>query len=111
MKKFVVIILIISLSQLGIAQEKTPYKIYNSKGEIVTYGHMLKSATKANIIFFGELHNNAIAHWLQYELSFDLLKSGDLTFGAEMFEADNQDELNLYLESKIDAKALFLLYG
>ncbi len=67
---------------------------------------MVKAAAKADIVFFGELHNNAIAHWLQIELTKDLGRQRELTLGAEMFEADNQDELNKYLSGDFDKKQL-----
>jgi len=60
---------------------------------------------KANIVLFGEHHNNPIVHWLQMEATADLNKSRKLTLGAEMFEADNQQGLNDYLTGKINQKA------
>jgi uncharacterized iron-regulated protein len=42
---------------------------------------------------------------LQYEVTSDLNKTNKLILGAEMFEADNQNELNDYLKDNIDAKA------
>jgi uncharacterized iron-regulated protein len=54
---------------------------------------------------FGELHNNPIVHWLQFEATADLSLKRKLTLGAEMFEADNQQQLNQYLASEIDQKA------
>jgi len=30
---------------------------------------MLDNLKKADIIFFGELHDNPIAHWMQYEIT------------------------------------------
>lgn len=59
---------------------------------------------KADVVLFGEHHNNPIVHWLQYETTVDLNKSRKLTLGAEMFEADNQQELNDYLSGKITQK-------
>ncbi|HRF19088.1 MAG TPA: ChaN family lipoprotein, partial [Chitinophagaceae bacterium] len=55
---------------------------------------------------FGEYHNNAIAHWLQLEVTKDLKQSRNLVLGAEMFEADNQEPLDLYLQGKLSAKGL-----
>lgn len=88
------------------AQDKPAYKIYNSKGKKVKYSKMQQDLTSANIILFGELHNNAIAHWLQFELTNDIAQNKALTLGAEMFEADNQDALNKYLNGTIDSKGL-----
>jgi uncharacterized iron-regulated protein len=57
-------------------------------------------------VLFGESHNNAIAHWLQFEVTSDLHKTNKLILGAEMFEADNQTPLNNYLNGNIKAKEL-----
>jgi uncharacterized iron-regulated protein len=96
----------VSLSiSLGFAQQKPAYVIYNSKGKKVSFNKMVKQAEKSNVVLFGELHNNAIAHWLQLELTKELGEDHQLVLGAEMFERDNQDELNDYLNGTIDAKA------
>lgn len=87
-------------------QEKMAYVIYNSKGKKVNYSTMLKALKEKDLILFGEFHDNPIAHWLQLEFTVDLAKSRELILGAEMFEADNQDELNAYLKGEIDAKRL-----
>ena len=63
---------------------------------------MLKTLEDKDMVLFGELHNNPIAHWLQYELTADLHTKRQLILGAEMIEADNQDELDDYLSGKID---------
>ncbi|OEK01818.1 iron-regulated protein [Roseivirga sp. 4D4] len=89
-----------------LAQQNGPYVIYNAKGKKVSYKKMLKQLEKPDVIFFGEQHNNPIAHWLQFEVTAALHKKRDLVLGAEMIEADNQDELRSYLKGKIDAKGL-----
>lgn len=88
------------------AQENGAYIIYNAKGKKVSYKKMLKQLAKPDIIFFGEQHNNPISHWLQYEVTVALHQNRDLVLGAEMIEADNQDELRSYLKGEIDKKAL-----
>ncbi len=90
----------------GYTQELPAYKIYDAKGKEVTFGKMLKSLDEAEIILFGEQHNCAIAHWLQYEVTLALDGSNELVLGAEMIEVDNQDALNLYLMDSIDQKGL-----
>lgn len=89
-----------------VAQNKQAYQIFNNRGKKVSYKKMVKIAEKSEILFFGELHNNAVSHWLQYELTNDLLNSKPLILGAEMFEADNQTPLNKYLNNEIDEKEL-----
>ena len=74
------------------------FKIYNSKGKETSYKKMTLALSENDMIFFGELHNNTVSHWLQYELSRDLyaMKGTNLAFGAEMFESDNQVIMNEY---------------
>ncbi len=106
MKKIIAIIVLALFVSTLSAQKMSPYKIYNAKGKQVSYKKMMKTLAKKDIVLFGELHNNAIAHWLQYEVTNELHKSRKLILGAEMMEADNQDELNSYLKGDIDAKKL-----
>lgn len=90
----------------GTAQDLKPYQIFTSSGKKVSYGKMLKSLQQKDIILFGEYHNNAIAHWLQLELTKSIGDKKSITLGAEMLEADNQNALNDYLEGKLSAKGL-----
>jgi uncharacterized iron-regulated protein len=105
MKK-TLLLLALTLSVLTVSAQKAPYIIYNAKGKKVSYKKMLKTLEDKDMVLFGELHNNPIAHWLQYELTVDLHSKRSLILGAEMIEADNQDELNDYLSGNIDYKAL-----
>lgn len=105
MKK-TLLLLAFTLCLSTVSAQKAPYVIYNAKGKKVSYKKMLKTLEKKDMVLFGELHNNPIAHWLQYELTADLHSKRQLILGAEMIESDNQDELNDYLSGKIDYKAL-----
>ena len=84
------------------------YQLYNQKGKRTNFKRLVKEATKADIVFFGELHNNPISHWLQLELTQALyeIHGSQLVLGAEMVETDNQEDLNLYLADQIDADSL-----
>lgn len=106
MKKALLILLLLSITISSFGQKKLSHVIYNSNGKKVSYKKMLRTIAKNDIILFGELHNNAIAHWLQYEVTSDLHKTNQLILGAEMFEADNQKALNDYLKGIIDSKGL-----
>ena len=90
MKKLILTITFQLILLITFSQNKIGYQIFDAKGKKVSYKKMVKSVQNGDIILFGELHNNPISHWLQYEVSEDLLKMGNLTFGAEMIEADNQ---------------------
>jgi len=87
--------------------DKPAYKIYNAKGEASDYDKMIADVMKADIVLFGEQHNNPISHWLQLELTTDAYKTKKekLVLGAEMYEADNQLLLNEYLSGKISDKS------
>ncbi len=106
MRKSIVYLLFLIFSSVIFSQNKPAYKLYNTKGKKVSYKRMLKKMSNTDIVLFGEHHNNPIVHWLQYETTVELSKKRRLTLGAEMFEADNQNELNDYLTGKIDQKAL-----
>lgn len=83
------------------------YKIFNSKGRHMSYSDLLKDARNADVVFFGELHNNAIAHWLQLDLCKELYArhQDKLILGGEFFEADNQIAINEYFLDYISERS------
>ena len=86
-----------------ISAHKPAYKLFSEKGKKVNFEKMLAAAVEADVVLFGEQHDDPIAHWLQYELTIDLfkLKRENLILGAEMFESDNQLILDEYLAGLI----------
>ena len=106
MTKYFFLFLFLTLSFFSFSQEKKAFVLFDKKGKITTYKRLLKASAKADIVLFGEYHNNPIAHWLQLELIKDLEPKRSLILGAEMFERDNQKELNSYLQGTINQKAL-----
>ena len=88
------------------AQNKPAYILYNSKGKKVRYSKMIEDISSKDILLFGEYHNNAIAHWLQWEITNELQQKRELILGAEMFEQDNQEALTQYVQGKITARRL-----
>lgn len=83
-----------------------PFKIFNSNGKEVSFKKMSKSLQKADVVLFGELHNNTIAHYLQVKVAKNLHtnKSKKLVIGAEMFERDQAEILENYLNGKLEEK-------
>ena len=79
------------------------YNLFDKKGKEAKYKHLVKDAAEADVVLFGELHNNPIGHWLQLELTKSLYdeKNGNIVLGAEMFEADNQLLLDEYITGLI----------
>ncbi len=106
MKQYLFVAVVLLSFLVSEAQQKSPYVLYNASGKKVSYKKMIKTLREKDIVLFGEYHNNAISHWLQLEVTKELKQSRDLVLGAEMFEADNQEPLDLYLQGKLSAKGL-----
>jgi uncharacterized iron-regulated protein len=83
--------------------DKPAYLLYDKNGEKIFYQELVDLSHQNDLIFFGEQHDNAIAHWLQFELIQDLSSdsSKSLMIGMEMFEADQQILINEYFEDQI----------
>lgn len=99
-------LILLSFLFTAMSSDKPAYRIYNLKGRNADYDDMLKAAKKADVIFFGEMHNNPVCHWLELELTKDLYedKGTNLVLGAEMLESDNQLLLDEYLSKLIRKK-------
>ncbi len=103
MKLQIWLFIIGSLVFTGFDRHKPAYKLYNENGREVSYRNMIRNLSKADIVLFGELHDNPISHWLQFEVTKDLYKGAErnLILAAEMFEADNQLIINEYVSGLI----------
>lgn len=101
-------LLILVMVYQSIPSEPQAYKLFNTKGSSRDFEDLESDALDADLIFFGELHNNPICHWLQLELvksMYSKLKGETtLILGAEMFENDDQIKLNEYLSGIIPQK-------
>ncbi len=98
---------ILGFSSTLTAQDKPAYKLFDSKGNALAYSSVIDSLSNhADVVLFGELHNNPIAHWLELEVTQDLTNTNSLILGAEMLETDNQEVLDLYLKDSISYKDL-----
>ncbi len=109
MKKIVSILLLTVFTVFtSFKAEKKAYQIFDQNGKKIDYEKLVKEISEADIILFGELHNNPIVHWLQYEVTKDIFEQYNefLVLGAEMYEADNQLIINEYLGGHIDYKTL-----
>lgn len=83
--------------------DKPAYVLFSKDGKPEKYEKMMKDLSDADIVLFGELHNNPVVHWLELEITKDLYdeKKQDLILAAEMFETDNQLILSEYTDSLI----------
>jgi len=106
MNKYIAFIIVSFFLFSAFKSDKPSYLLFDKKGKTVKYEKMLKEIEDADIVLFGELHDNPISHWLQLELTKDLYKKEgkNLILGAEMFESDNQVIMDEYLSGKISQR-------
>lgn len=105
MKTSTLLLLALSLVLISFRSDKPAYMLFDSDGKAAGYQEMIGTVSTADVIFFGELHDNPISHWLEYEVTADLyMIAGDrLVLGAEMFESDDQLVLDEYLAQQYEA--------
>ncbi len=102
-----IIILCLLLPIYAIGQGSLPaYQLFDSNGKRVSFNRMIKKLADSDMVFFGELHDNAIAHWLELEVAKALHAERQLVLGAEMLETDNQLPTDQYLNGEIDYNGL-----
>ncbi|WFB67733.1 ChaN family lipoprotein [Chryseobacterium sp. WX] len=107
MKNIFIAILLAGFCALK-AQDLKAYQFYDKKGKEVKTEKLVKELADYDVVFFGENHNSSINHWLQLKITEALFvkKNRQLILGAEMFERDNQTQLDQYLNGRFDAKTL-----
>lgn len=103
--KLLTILFAFCIVAVASAQDKQPYQLYTKDGRKTTFKKLLKASEAAEVVLFGEHHDNPLIHWLQLELAKDLSEKKLLVLGAEMIEADNQKQLDEYLRGEIEQKA------
>ncbi len=88
--------------------DKPAYRLFDREGAETRYSGMLNHFSTSAIVLFGELHDNPVIHWLEFEITKDLFaRVGErLVVGAEMFEADDQIIIDEYMSGIIGEGAL-----
>lgn len=88
------------------AQQDMLFKIYDKTGTEVSFEQMMLELKKADGVFFGEYHNNSVAHWFELIITEKLFEfhGKELILGAEMFESDDQLILDEYLAGMMEEK-------
>ena len=104
-----ILIILLGLPLLALSQDSlsTHYKIYSSsKQKIVTVDDIVNNMSKADVLFFGEEHNDSTGHYLEQAVFKKLAEKyqGKLALSMEMFETDCQTPLNEYLAGFIREK-------
>jgi len=81
------------------------YQFFDQKGKEISLEQVIKKSGLAQVIFFGELHDNSLGHWLQLQVLKKLATlDSDLVLAAEFFERDDQLNINEWFEGKITDK-------
>lgn len=107
--RYFTILLLLFLPFFGICQETTSlhYKIYSTASQkLVLIDSVLASMDKANVLFFGEEHNDSTCHVLEHLIFKKLAEKypGKAALSLEMFETDCQNVLDEYLAGLIREK-------
>lgn len=106
-----VILCIFLLSQttiLSARSDSTLYRIYDTKKNTeITLAELISSINIANVVFFGEEHNDSVAHVLQYELLKGMNELyPNVALSLEMFVSDDQLVLDEYLSGLVTERNL-----
>jgi len=103
-KTRILALLLLFTFQASFAQTD-PYIIFDGKGKEVAFENIIKDSKKSEVIFFGELHNNSIVHWLQLQLLKTLQENGNkVILAGEFFERDDQLNIEEWFAGKLTDK-------
>jgi uncharacterized iron-regulated protein len=100
MKVFFLLLLLLPFYVLSQEKLAGHYKIYStSKQKIATLDDIVDDMSKANVLFFGEEHNDSTGHYLEYAIFKKMTEKypGKVALSMEMFETDCQNVLDEYL--------------
>lgn len=107
--KTIALVCIILLPLFAISQDRFAghYKIYSAKQQkLVTIDDIAADMAGADVLFFGEEHNDPAGHYLERSLFNKLAEKypNKIALSMEMFETDCQLVLNEYLNGFIREK-------
>ncbi|ALW87082.1 iron-regulated protein [Hymenobacter sedentarius] len=88
-----IVVLCLALTSFAFTGDRPAYRLFTAAGQAADYDQMLGELAQADVVLFGEQHNDVIAHWLELQVAKDLLrlkKPGQVVLGMEMFERDVQ---------------------
>lgn len=105
MPKYFAFVLVFLCSLTASFSQGKAYQFFNEKGKKIELDDVLKMANKADVTFFGELHNNSLTHWLQLQVLKGMYaQNQDLVFAAEFFERDDQLNIDEWFAGKMTEK-------
>jgi uncharacterized iron-regulated protein len=109
--KFTAALLLLILPIAAFCQDPmaTHYKVYNSaKNAPATIDDVVNDMAKADVLFFGEEHNDSTGHYLEALIFKKLIEKypAKMALSMEMFQTDCQTVMNEYLAGFIREKNL-----
>ncbi len=100
--------LLLITSLAGSAQDNPAYQLYTKAGRKTSFGKMMRDIQEADVVLFGEYHDNPIAHWMEMEILEHL---DAYTLGLEMFETDDQKALDKFIAGLLTTEQLDSVTG
>ena len=109
MKKFIATFAALMTLVSVWAENPAAYVLYDKDGQKVDYSDMIQDLSWKDVVFLGEIHNCAIAHWMEKVIVADLYAiHGDrMMLGAEMFERDDQVLVTEYIGGLISQNRFY----
>lgn len=107
-RKYLLLFVAFVLPLLSFSQDiSSHYKIYDvKKQKTISIDDIVSDLGKADVLFFGEEHNDSIGHYLEAEIfkKIALAYPGKAALTLEMFHTDVQPVINEYLNGVISEK-------
>ena len=103
------LIFCLALVSAAFTGDRPAYRLFTATGQPADYDQMLAELAQADVVLFGEQHNDVLAHWLELQVAKDLQKlkkPGQLVLGMEMFERDVQPLMARYAAGTLADTAL-----
>lgn len=104
MYKLLALLLFFTVSQ-ALSQAPEKYTVFTGKGDPSSVADIVKALEDTDVVFLGELHDDAVGHAVQFEIFKQAVERYSprrrVTLSLEMFESDVQIVLNEYLKGLI----------
>ncbi len=100
---FILVMSLGSSAQLEFSEDR--FAVFDSKGETSSLDRLIAEVEKTDVVFFGEMHDDAVGHSIQAEAFRRIVEkysaNRKVVLSLEMFERDVQVALDEYLASLI----------
>jgi uncharacterized iron-regulated protein len=110
MKKIIasIFITMILITTMSAQTNDQHFRVYDGKGVPTDLDEILKKISDVDVVFLGEMHDDSVAHSLQFEIFKKAFESNgekrDVMLSLEMFESDVQIVVDEYLKDLITEK-------